>query len=216
MAQDYVVSDPSSGLTIYKSEEGNSLEALRSSFSGGAFPTSPTPVEGQVCYRTDLDALFLYHLSAWWPMTKLDSVVSSSTPAGTGEETIRTKTMSGDLKLDADGKGWEIEAVVAFAANGNNKRVRLQLDGTDIVDTGAVAFNASSIRLTARIIRTGATAQSAWGAIDCTNAAHLGPVRTQSNPAKTLSNSLALDLKVTCPTTNTDATVTFWAVRPIC
>lgn len=40
-------------------------EALRSQFSGEEFPTSPAPVQGQMCFRTDQAALFQYIGTAW-------------------------------------------------------------------------------------------------------------------------------------------------------
>ena len=43
----------------------NLVEALRSAFSGAAFPTSPSPVEGQFCYRTDEDKLYIYRNAVW-------------------------------------------------------------------------------------------------------------------------------------------------------
>jgi len=38
---------------------------LRSMFSGDSFPTSPAPVVGQPCYRTDLKKLFIYTADGW-------------------------------------------------------------------------------------------------------------------------------------------------------
>lgn len=38
---------------------------LRSMFSGDSFPTNPTPIIGQPCYRTDLNKLFVYTASGW-------------------------------------------------------------------------------------------------------------------------------------------------------
>ena len=43
----------------------NLVEALRSAFNGTAFPTTPTPVEGQLCYRTDEDKLYVYVNTSW-------------------------------------------------------------------------------------------------------------------------------------------------------
>src|SRR5262245_36209453 len=40
-------------------------ETLRSCFSGTAFPTTPAPIEGQLCYRTDLDQTFQYREGDW-------------------------------------------------------------------------------------------------------------------------------------------------------
>ncbi|HWA22336.1 MAG TPA: hypothetical protein VG735_08080 [Caulobacterales bacterium] len=40
-------------------------DANRSDFSGTSFPTSPAPVAGQRCFRTDLVATFRYNGSAW-------------------------------------------------------------------------------------------------------------------------------------------------------
>lgn len=40
-------------------------EALRSMFSGTAFPTTPAPVAGQMCFRTDLGGRFVFDGAAW-------------------------------------------------------------------------------------------------------------------------------------------------------
>ncbi|MDX2233790.1 MAG: hypothetical protein NW200_04760 [Hyphomonadaceae bacterium] len=40
-------------------------DTILSCFSGTAFPTSPAPVEGQLCRRTDLNVLFQYSGTAW-------------------------------------------------------------------------------------------------------------------------------------------------------
>ena len=57
-----------SGTTTFGALYGkinNLAEALRSAFSGTSFPTTPTPVEGQFCYRTDEDKLYIYRNTAW-------------------------------------------------------------------------------------------------------------------------------------------------------
>lgn len=43
----------------------DNCNALRSMFSGGSFPSSPAPVNGQGCYRTDEDVPYLYVAAAW-------------------------------------------------------------------------------------------------------------------------------------------------------
>jgi len=45
---------------------------LRSMFSGDVFPTDPTPVIGQACYRTDLDKWYIYTAAGWKEQMKKD------------------------------------------------------------------------------------------------------------------------------------------------
>lgn len=66
-AQTYVL--PASG-TDHKTEHLTNTydrdEALRSNFAGAAAPTSPTPVEGQSWYESDVDQDRLYYNGASW------------------------------------------------------------------------------------------------------------------------------------------------------
>ena len=43
----------------------NLAEALRSCFCGNSFPTTPSPTIGQLCFRTDLNKLYVFTSSGW-------------------------------------------------------------------------------------------------------------------------------------------------------
>jgi hypothetical protein len=68
MSQIYDSTKPEDGVTTFADLYGiilNHFETLRSGFSGTAFPTSPTPVAGQLCFRTDLGLLYAYNGAGW-------------------------------------------------------------------------------------------------------------------------------------------------------
>lgn len=66
--QTYDSTKPEDGVTTFADLYDiilNHFETLRSGFSGTGFPTSPTPVAGQRCFRTDLGLTYEYNGSAW-------------------------------------------------------------------------------------------------------------------------------------------------------
>lgn len=57
-----------SGITTFGQLYGkinNLAEALRSCFCGNSFPTTPSPTVGQLCFRTDLNKLYVFTASGW-------------------------------------------------------------------------------------------------------------------------------------------------------
>lgn len=52
----------------------NNDESLRSLFSGTSFPTSPAPVIGQPCYRTDEKLLYIYTADGWVEASQIGSI----------------------------------------------------------------------------------------------------------------------------------------------
>lgn len=52
----------------------NNDESLRSLFSGTSFPTSPAPVIGQPCYRTDEKLLYIYTAGGWVEASQIGSI----------------------------------------------------------------------------------------------------------------------------------------------
>jgi hypothetical protein len=92
MSQTYDSTKPETGVTTFGvlySILRNHFETLRSSFSGTSFPTSPTPVAGQHCYRTDLSLEYEYDGANW------NEVASSG--AGLGLEIINARGSKSSL-----------------------------------------------------------------------------------------------------------------------
>jgi hypothetical protein len=67
MAQEYNELLPSGATNIFQDniDSRKNDEALRSGFSGSAFPTSPVPVAGQRCYREDLKKEYIFNGENW-------------------------------------------------------------------------------------------------------------------------------------------------------
>lgn len=90
------------------------------------------------------------------------SDVAGTANSGTGETTIATVTVAA-ATLGANGQALRITAFGTFAANGNNKTVKLKIGGTTIVDTTAQAFNGNGYHIELTFIRTGASAEYVSG-----------------------------------------------------
>ena len=67
MAQEYNEILPSGSTNILQDniDSRKNDEALRSGFSGSAFPTSPIPIAGQRCYREDLKKEYIFNGESW-------------------------------------------------------------------------------------------------------------------------------------------------------
>jgi hypothetical protein len=109
---------------------------------------------------------------------------------GTGEDTLYTySVLAATLSVNKD----SIKGFVAgsFAANANNKNIRVKYGGTTIFATGAVAFNAGSWRIDFFIVRTGATTQKCIAAFTSSNTT-LDETCTYSTAGETLSGAVTL------------------------
>ena len=67
MAQTFTSGSPDSSTNILQDNINSRVneETLRSTFSGTSFPTSPTPVAGQKCFRMDLKQVYEYDGANW-------------------------------------------------------------------------------------------------------------------------------------------------------
>lgn len=86
---------------------------------------------------------------------------------GTGDDDLHTHTLAAGL-FAADGQRVIFEGWGLFAANGNNKRVRLKLTGAGIgtvLDTGTVTYNNVPFYFRLEVTRTGASAQLLQGTL---------------------------------------------------
>lgn len=72
--------------------------------------------------------------------------------SSTGETNLISYTMPANT-LDNDGDTVEVEAGFSFAANGNNKTVKLYIGSDVVYDSGAVAQNGGSLLVRATLVR---------------------------------------------------------------
>ncbi len=86
------------------------------------------------------------------------SDVSTIGNVGTGVDNLLSFVIQANV-LANTGDYAEFDAFGEFAANANNKTLKIVYGTTTIFNTGAVAFNASNWRIHAKILYTGASAQ---------------------------------------------------------
>lgn len=77
---------------------------------------------------------------------------------GTGEDDLLTYTLPASA-LGTDGDYIEITGFGTFAANANNKRVRVYFGATAILDTTALPLNGGTWNFRSKVFRTGAATQ---------------------------------------------------------
>lgn len=109
---------------------------------------------------------------------------------GTGEDTLFSYSLPANtLNTNKD----SICGFVAgtFAANANNKNVRVKFGGTTLFATGAVAFNTGDWRIDFEIIRTGAATQKAIARFTSDNTS-LDESCDYTTPAETLSGAITI------------------------
>lgn len=78
---------------------------------------------------------------------------------GSGEDDLISYTVPAST-LDTNGHSVRFTTPVAFAANGNNKTVKVYWNGSSVYSTTAVAANATAIEVVTIITRTGAATQN--------------------------------------------------------
>ncbi len=108
MAQEYNEILPSGSTNILQDniDSRKNDEALRSGFSGSAFPTSPVPVAGQRCYREDLKKEYIFNGENWIEVASSGAIAQEVTLArGTHTELQNRLSVSmnpdGTLKTPA-------------------------------------------------------------------------------------------------------------------
>lgn len=97
-------------------------------------------------------------LAATGTAAVLDVNVTEVGNVGTGEDDLITYSVAGNT-LDTNEQYLHFVAAGSFAANGNNKRVRVYLGATLLFDTGAVAFNGADWVIEGWIVREAAAVQ---------------------------------------------------------
>lgn len=109
---------------------------------------------------------------------------------GTGEDDLITYSLPAN-SLPRDGAYIEFETAGTFAANANNKQVKIYFGATVIFATGAQAFNAGAWTAKCTVIRTGATTQKASVQFASSNSL-LTSSAAYTTPAETLSSAVTI------------------------
>ena len=117
----------------------------------------------------------------------------------TGEDDLHSFSVPAST-LAAAGDRLIYDGFITFAANNNNKRLRVRW-GTDLVlDTGIVTYNTQNAWIHVEVIRTGATTQLIPNALYLTG----GTANSLSATSGTQTLSGAITFKVTSDSTATD------------
>lgn len=101
-------------------------------------------------------------------MSTVYSQVNSVGNVGTGEDNLHSFSVpSGGFA--ANGDSFEVKCAGTFAANANNKRVKLKFGAITLFDTTALAFNTGDWQINARIFRTTTTTGKSIVTWTCNN-----------------------------------------------
>ncbi len=174
-----------------------SLSCRSDTNTGNYFPSSD--VMGTVCggveqQRSTTAGNLVRVGTAPGAFAKIGGTINVNTSAvgnvGTGEDNLISYTLPANA-LTTNGDRLIIRASGTFAANANNKRVKLYFGTQVLFDTTALAFNSGDWCLEAEVIRTGATTQKAWARWISSNTT-LGVSMDYTTPAMTLTNSQAI------------------------
>lgn len=140
-------------------------------------------------------------------IAKVGGVIGSSVTqtgnVGTGEDDLFL------FEVPANTLGTDKACIVAvaagtFAANANNKRIRVRFGGTVIFDTTALALNAGDWFLETRVFRSGSSAQKCVTVIRTSNSSL---VSTTDYTTAAVDLSTALELKITAEATSNNDVV---------
>ncbi len=132
----------------------------------------------------------------------IGGTISTNTTAagnsGSGETTTMTYAVT---PMSSNGDEISVKAWGTYAANANNKTIKLKFGGQTILTTGAIAANAGSWQIEATIIRTAAATQEIIATIISSNASVVeSATRTAGTQDLTASN----DLIITAQGTSSD------------
>jgi len=120
---------------------------------------------------------------------------SNITPVGnvgTGEDDLMQSSIAANI-LSADGQALEIEAAGTFAANANNKRLKLYHGSTTLIDSTALALNGGDWHLSCKIVRTGSSNQVVVTTLRSSNALLVSMVKvTAATEDLTAAHTLKL------------------------
>jgi len=113
-----------------------------------------------------LDNLHVGKSSQW------EHDITATGNVGTGEDILHTISVPASM-VDGTGQRLRITAVGTYAANANNKNLRVRLNtaaGTSLFATGALAVNGGDWRLVIEVMRTATTTGEFATRLDCEDA----------------------------------------------
>lgn len=119
------------------------------------------------------------------------TIATAATATGTGEQTLGTYSLPANA-LDATGRRLRIRAAFAYAANTNNKTVKLYF-GSSVITTPTAASNGTNAFLELVVVKSGASTQLVWG----TGVNALTPVTTYANVSSAEADTAAIVIKAT-------------------
>lgn len=177
-------------LSAKLSDLANALDAFRTNFSGATAPSSPTPLTGQTWWDTTAAIVRIYDGSTWRPLSgRLYVDTSAVGNVGTGVDDLISYSVPANT-LTVDGDMLTVTAYGTFAANGNNKEVKLLFGATTLVTTGVTTQSGGSWWIEAVVVRDGATAQLAKATFVLSGGTAV--LATCTQPAETLSGAVVL------------------------
>jgi hypothetical protein len=109
---------------------------------------------------------------------------------GGGEDSLKSFTVPANT-LAANGQVLRYVANGVFAANGNNKRVRVKFGATTVLDTGVVTHNNLAWKVVLEIMRTAPTTQECSAVLEVDGVA---PLVKDVAAAETLSGAVTIQL----------------------
>lgn len=130
---------------------------------------------------------------------------------GTGDDVLHSYSLPAGT-LANDGQSIVIESGGQFAANANNKRVRVKFGSTTVLDTTALAISAAT-DWTARsiITRTGAATQRALTVFTSSSSVMLSFTQ-YATPGETLTGAITISVNGEA-TSNNDVTATYTKIK---
>jgi len=179
---------------------GNPAHSCRSDTNTGLyFPASD--VMGSVAgwveqNRVDTGGTRIRWGTASSTFARVSGTLTASTTAvgnvGTGEDNLITYTVPGNL-LTVNLDRIKFTSAGTFAANINNKRIRVYFGTTVLLDTTALALNGGDWAIDWEVIRTGAATQKAWCRFSSSNTL-LTSLVDYTAPTMTLSSNQTFKL----------------------
>ncbi len=147
-----------------RADINENFETLRNNFAGTSFPTSPAPVKGQLCLKSDI--WYSYTGSAWvtvaslhdhdtlyYTESEMDAALADKASTGANSDITSLSGLTTDLSVAQGGTGASTAATarsnLGAAASGANTDIT-SLDGVKLVDfsEGSVSVSSSSGTLT--------------------------------------------------------------------
>lgn len=115
---------------------------------------------------------------------------ASNANSGGGVTDLTSYTLQPNV-LQKNGYNLEIIAYGTYAANANNKQIKLLFGSSTLLDTGVFAASGGTWKITAIVTRTGAATQSAIGNVDASNN-YTGATASYVVPTESLSATIII------------------------